>query len=219
MLRRTLVMLQVALACLLLCAAGVVLLSLQRLLTASPGFQSADVLTMQMMLPPARYPDIRSRGRFVEQVVERVSGVPGVISAGTTQTTFMPNESMQARMFVDGRPVDAEHADSSHIRHVTPGYFRSLLVPIIEGRALDARARLGATPVCMVRHPESARRTPRHRVYFSKWHELRSDTSHQPQREIHVAQGGPGGHEPPRLDDHARIAQRDTRVSLSKERR
>jgi hypothetical protein len=92
-------MLQVALACLRLCAAGVVLLSLQRLLTASLGFQSADVLTMQMMLPPARYLDIRSRGRFVEHVVERVSGVPGVFSASTTQTKFMPNQSMQTRMF------------------------------------------------------------------------------------------------------------------------
>ena len=86
---------------------------------------------MQLMLPLAQYPDIGARARFVEQMVDRVSTVPGVVGAGTTQTTFMPNESMQTWMFVDGRPLDANHADSAHIRHVTPGYFRTLLVPIV----------------------------------------------------------------------------------------
>ena len=148
--RAALVSLQVAMAVALLCAAGTLLVSLERLLAAPRGYDAARVLTMQMLLPPAKYSDVRSRADVVEKIVTRVSAIPGVRSSGTTQTTFMPNESMQTGLYVDGRPADPAAADTANIRHVTAGYFRTLRVPIVDGRPLDDRDRLGAAAVCMV---------------------------------------------------------------------
>ncbi|HEV3141554.1 MAG TPA: FtsX-like permease family protein, partial [Vicinamibacterales bacterium] len=148
--RGGLVVFQVAMAVALLCAAGTLIVSLERLLAAPPGFDADRVLTLQLLLPPAKYGDVRSRAAFVQQMVERVSLIPGVVSAGTTQTTFMPNESMQTGLYVEGRPIDPAAADTSNIRHVTAGYFRTLRVPVVEGRAIDDRDRPGSQSVCMV---------------------------------------------------------------------
>jgi putative ABC transport system permease protein len=134
----------------LLCGASVFLASLQRLLATAPGFSAEGVLSMQMMLPPSRYADAPARATFVRQMLERVSALPGVVAAGTTQTTFLPNQSMQTSFFVEGRPVDGEHTETAHIRHITPGYFRALNVPTVEGRAVDDRDQMGQPAVCMV---------------------------------------------------------------------
>jgi len=148
--RGALVVVQVAMAVALLCGAGTLLVSLERLLAAPTGFNADGVLTMQLLLPPAKYGDVPSRANFVRQMLERVSAIPGVVSAGTTQTTFMPNESMQTGMFIEGRPQDPAATDTAHIRHVTAGYFKTLRVPVVEGRAIEDRDRLGTAPVCVV---------------------------------------------------------------------
>src|SRR5581483_2663234 len=148
--RGILVTAQIALAIVLLCASGALLTSLDRLLRASPGFRADGVLTMQLMLPPVRYPDAPARARFVARLLDAVGAVPGIAAAGTTQTTFMPNESMQTLLWIDGRSIESGQPDTSNIRHVTPGYFRALFVPIVEGRAIDERDRIGTPPVCMV---------------------------------------------------------------------
>jgi putative ABC transport system permease protein len=148
--RGALVVLQIAMAVALLCASGTLIVSLDRLLAASPGFKTDGVLTMQMTLPPGKYGDVRGRADFVDRMVERVAALPGVLAAGTTQTTFMPNESMQTGLYVDSRPIDPSSTDSAHIRHVTPGVFKALRMRIAEGRAIDAGDRLGTPPVCMV---------------------------------------------------------------------
>ena len=149
-LRGALVVVQVALAVILLGGAGAFLTSLGRLLGTSPAFSPDGVLSLQLMLPPARYSDAPARATFVRQMVERVSAVPGVAAAGTTQTTFLPNQSMQTGLWIDGRPIDAEHTETAHIRHITPGYFTALRVPVMDGRAIDDRDQLGQAPVCMV---------------------------------------------------------------------
>jgi putative ABC transport system permease protein len=149
-LREALVALQVAFAIVLLCGAGALVTSLARMLGVSPGFRPDGVLTMQLMLAPARYADVPARARVVGRLVDRVAAVPGVVAAGTTQTTFMPNESMQTLMFLDGRTIEGSEPDTANIRHITPGYFRSLLVPIVDGRAIDERDQIGTPPVCVV---------------------------------------------------------------------
>ena len=148
--RAALVVAQVALAVTLLCTSGVFLISLRRLLSTQPGFSPERVWSAQLRLSPLRYPDPRARARFVRQMLERISTIPGVVAAGTTQTTFLPNQSMQTLAWVEGRTVDAQHTESFHIRHVTPGYFAAMRAPVIEGRAIDDRDLMGAAPVCMV---------------------------------------------------------------------
>ena len=147
-LRSSLVAVQIALAVMLLAASGTFIESLRKMLQAPPGFSADNVLTMQMLLPPALYPDVPARANFVQRMLERVQQVPGVVSAGTTQTTFLPNQTMMSLAFIEGRP--ANQPELMHIRHITPGYFDTLRVPIVEGRAIDRRDQMSAPAVCMV---------------------------------------------------------------------
>jgi predicted permease len=148
--RAGLVVSQIALAVMLLCASGVFLVSLRRLLQTQPGFSADNVWTGQLRLSPLRYSDVVGRARFVRESLARISSIPGVVAAGSTQTTFLPNQSMQTLAWVEGKTTDASNAENFHIRHVTPGYFRALRAPVIEGRAIDDRDQMGTPPVCMV---------------------------------------------------------------------
>jgi len=148
--RSGLVVAQIALAITLLCASGVFLMSLHRLLHTQPGFSSDNVWTGQLRLSPLRYKDVVTRAGFVREVLARIAAIPGIAAAGTTQTTFLPNQSMQTLAWVEGRTTDPSNAENFHIRHVTPGYFKALRAPVIEGRAIDERDQNGTPPVCMV---------------------------------------------------------------------
>lgn len=146
--RGTLVSAQVAIAVALLCASGTLFKSLNSMLATSPGFPADRVLTMQMLLPTAIYPDVQARAAVVKRMLERVERVPGVLAVGTTQSTFLPAQSMRTMMHVEG--IHTEEPERSHIRHITPGYFAAMQVPVIEGRAIDLRDEAGFPPVCMV---------------------------------------------------------------------
>ncbi len=146
-LRAALVSTQIGIAVALLCASGMLLKSLNAVLATPTGFAADRVLTMQMLLPPAIYPDA-SRASVVKLMLARVSQVPGVVAVGTTQSTFLPAQSMQTFMFVEG--LHGDEPDRAHIRHITPGYFDALQVRVIEGRKIDDRDQLGTQPVCLV---------------------------------------------------------------------
>ncbi|HEY1338585.1 MAG TPA: ABC transporter permease, partial [Bryobacteraceae bacterium] len=148
--RAGLVVAQIALAITLLCASGVFMVSLRRLIQTQPGFSPDHVWSGQLRLSPLRYADVAGRARFVDEALARISAIPGVIAAGSTQTTFLPNQSMQTLAWVEGKTTDASNAENFHIRHVTPGYFKALRAPVLEGRAIDDRDRIGTTPVCVV---------------------------------------------------------------------
>jgi putative ABC transport system permease protein len=147
-LRAALVSAQVAIAVALLSASGVLSKSLSTVLAIDPGFAADHVLSLQMMLPPALYPDVASRATVVRRMIERVQGLPDVVAVGSTQSTFLPNQSMFTLMYVEG--VHIEEPDRSAIRHITPGYFAALRVPVLQGRPIDARDQIDAPPVCMV---------------------------------------------------------------------
>jgi putative ABC transport system permease protein len=147
--RRWLLAAQVAFAVLLISAAAVVSSTLFRLARTDPGFVAEGVLTMQLA-PPVRYPTAEGRAAFVERVLDRVEQLPGVTRAGTTQTTWRPLASMQARIQLENGPPDLNDNLYTHFRHVTPGYFDVLPVRVLEGRPFDKRDRMGAAPVAVV---------------------------------------------------------------------
>ena len=147
--RRWLLAVQVAVAVLLISAAAVVSSSLFRLARIDPGFVAEGVLTMQLA-PPVRYATPEGRALFVERVLNRVEQLPGVARAGTTQTTWRPLASMQARLQIENGPPDLTDNLFTNIRHVTPGYFDVLRVRVLEGRPFDDRDRIGAAPAAVV---------------------------------------------------------------------
>jgi predicted permease len=147
--RSLLVAAQIALSLVLLGVAGVVLSSMQRLNRADPGFVADRVLTLQLA-PPARYPDAASRAGFLERVLSRISEIPEVEAAGSTQSTFQLAATMTTRAEIEGRALQPGDVMQINIRHVTPGYVDAMRVRVVDGRPIDARDRIGTQMVAMV---------------------------------------------------------------------
>lgn len=157
--RQALVTAQVALSLVLLGLSGLVLSSMQRLNRVDPGFDASGILTMQLA-PPARYPDVQARANFLDRVLTRLAEIPEIEAAGSTQTTFEPNSTMTTRAEIGGQADEADALMQVNIRHVTPGYFDAMRVSVVEGRAIDARDRVGTRMAAVVSQSFASRFWP-----------------------------------------------------------
>lgn len=155
-LRGALVVVEVALAVVLTVAAGLLTHSFVRLLSVNPGLRTSNVLTMQITLPAANYPDEAKRTEFFTELVRRVESVPGVRSAGGIH--FLPFRSnfLNSRISVwpfqiEGQPQASRGQEPLvDYRIVTPRYFETMGIEVKQGRAFGDRDRLGAPLVVMV---------------------------------------------------------------------
>ena len=149
-LRAVLLGLQVAMALVLLSSAGLLLRGFQRLVREAPGFSPERVLTFQFHPSRQRYTTERERAAYVERLLSELSTIPGVLSAGSTQASFGAAESMQSSFEIEGRATTTGERLAANIRHVTPGYFETLRVPIRAGRSFTDADREGAPMVAVV---------------------------------------------------------------------
>src|SRR4030095_14107633 len=94
---------------------------------------------MTVILPPSKYTDANRQIAFNDQLRERVQTLPGVSGAGTVN--ILPvNAGNTTRFFVDGDPIPAPGQEiEANIRTVSDDYFTALGVPVLAGRAFDAR--------------------------------------------------------------------------------
>ena len=149
-LRTALVIAEIALAVVLLVGSGLLLKSLFRLLQTSPGFNPQNLLTMTVVLPTQKYTDANSQISFQDQLNERVGSLPGVASVGTVN--ILPLQPGNTTVvYVEGDPIPAPgQALEANIRTVNESYFQTLQVPMIAGRAFDARDKANSTAVVIV---------------------------------------------------------------------
>jgi putative ABC transport system permease protein len=132
--RNALVIIEVALASVLLISAALLIQTFVRLLRVETGFRPEGVLTMELVLPRTVYPDERAAG-FFTQLVERLSAIPGVVSAGATSSLPLVGRETLQPVTVEGRPRPRPGSEIvADYRVVTPGYFDALGIPQIEGR-------------------------------------------------------------------------------------
>jgi putative ABC transport system permease protein len=148
-LRATLVAAEVALAVVLLAAAGLALRSFERLSRIDPGFDGRGTLMMDLVLPAASYPDDESIVRFYQGYVERLAAQPGVISAGAVSAPPLGRGGFGGTFSLIGTP-EPEEEPRSQVRAVTPGYLETVRIPLRRGRLLTAADRAGAPPVAVV---------------------------------------------------------------------
>ncbi len=149
--RRTgslLVVLEVALALVLLIGGGLMLKSFLRLTNVDPGFDPRNVLTLDIGLPRPRYPDPRHQMRFYEQLIERIKALPGVESVGATSETPLTAGDNWLPFHVEGRPAPPPGQEPyAATRTISNDYFRAMKIPLRKGRFFsDADARV-ALPV------------------------------------------------------------------------
>lgn len=135
-LRHALVVIEVALALLLLVSAGLMAGSFVRLMRVDQGFDTADTIAMPIELSPARHPEDRVAG-FYGDLLERIRAVPGVVAAGASSTN--PFRQSGFSNSVTPEALAAEAPPSGLVqagwRSVTPGFFDAMRIPILQGRA------------------------------------------------------------------------------------
>lgn len=135
-LRGALVVSEVALALILLIGTGLLLRSFVRLQAVDPGFKPDRLLTMEISLPDAQYPD-SLRAAFFSRLLDRVRTLPGVESAGAIGHLPLGGKIESYAMGVVGRqPLPNEYANPScHV--VMPSYFEAMKIQLLEGRFFD----------------------------------------------------------------------------------
>lgn len=155
-----LVVVEVALALLLLVGAGLMTRSFAQLMRVSPGFEPANLLAVQIYLPQTKYKAGIDRTRFYMDAIRRVGSLPGVRSAaGVSALPMHPVGIDFALPFtIEGHaaPENGEEPRAD-IRTATPGYFETMKIALLEGRLIDARDRQGA-PGTIVINETMARR-------------------------------------------------------------
>src|SRR5262245_20732245 len=136
---------EIAVAMTLLAGGGLMLQSFQRLQHVDLGFHPDNLLTMKMVLPPSKYSEHRQRVAFVEQVLERVKNLPGVVSAGITTNIPLEREILYDSVFeVEGRPrTNPNDVPITSHRLATPHYLKTIGVTLIKGRLIDENDRFG----------------------------------------------------------------------------
>jgi putative ABC transport system permease protein len=150
-LRHALVASEVALALVVLCGAGLMIASLSRVLGVDPGLDPKNVITMQMSLPQTIiYNGPPDHPLFCRNMDERVSAIPGVVAAGAV--AHLPFQGDAGRGFVvEGRPDPGpENMPGAAYSVVCPNYFRTLGVPLLEGREFSHQDSLGAPGVIVI---------------------------------------------------------------------
>jgi len=125
---------QVALSLLLLVGAGLLVHSLVRLLGDDVGFDPRGVLTMNVSLPTSRYSSGRQQVAFFDAVLQRVSALPAVRSAAVS-SAVPPMKKRMTPLLPEGQPqVPLSERPVITIEMVSPGWFKTLRVPLRAGR-------------------------------------------------------------------------------------
>ena len=144
---------EIALALLLLVAAGLFLRSLSRLLDVSPGFQSADLLTARVTLKESKYNDSgRARSQFFEQVLARVKSQQGVHDAAIVNALPFGNVvRVTFGLNIEGRPpFNPDTGRGALFFEVSESYFRTMGIPLLEGRYFSNADAIGAPPAAII---------------------------------------------------------------------
>lgn len=125
--RSALVVAQVALAVVLLAAAGVMLRSFERLRAVRPGFDATGLLAVDVSLPYGRYGDYQSTSAFYRDLQSRVAALPAVGGVGATTSLPLEGGGSCATLFAQGEAAQSTGA-APCIRYVyvTPGYFETM---------------------------------------------------------------------------------------------
>ncbi|MGZ6060307.1 MAG: ABC transporter permease, partial [Myxococcaceae bacterium] len=141
-LRRVLVAVDVGLALVLLCAASLLLRSFVEALGVDPGFRAGGVVTFQAVVPtPSGMPADQADGRFrryVDGAVQALRGLPGMESAGAISVLPLSANRSDRLFTVEGRiPQSGDELLDEQYRAVTPGFFETVRIPLLQGRTIQ----------------------------------------------------------------------------------
>ena len=148
--RSALVAVEVALSLVLLAGAGLMIRSLWNLQKINPGFDEKNVLTMSVKVGKKQFASATEEAQFFQRIQERVSAIPGVEATGAVDNLPLDGGSNQP-VAVEGQPAMAlsEQPEVS-VRVVTPGYFKTMRIPLLAGRDLSESDRKDSAQVVVI---------------------------------------------------------------------
>jgi putative ABC transport system permease protein len=151
---------EVAMALMLVVGAGLMVKSLQKLQSEHTGFQPDNLLTFELNLPPARYPD-GTAGPFVARVLEEIRSVPGVRTAGGINYIPLATWGFNGGFSIEGRPpFPRDTAPIVEFRMVTAGYFTAMGIPLLRGQDFGASDNASGRPVVIINQAMAERHWP-----------------------------------------------------------
>jgi predicted permease len=159
--RSALVVVELAMAVLLMVAAGLATKSFARLVSVSTGFEPSNALVVQMSVPP-RYlsTDTASRANvnYYYGVLDAIRRVPGVQSAGSIRDLPLRGNGERVSFGIAGKPAPPVGQEpSAQFHHVSTDYFRAMGIPLKAGRSFEMTDKRGS-PAVIVVNEEFARR-------------------------------------------------------------
>jgi putative ABC transport system permease protein len=133
-LRSLFVVAEVALAMVLLVGGGLLAKTLWRLQHIDTGFRAENILTFRFTVPVAKFPMSAQRSELYERVAERLAALPGVESVGATNDLPFGGSRSGSSFDIEGRPPDPQLLLHAGYRTVSPGYFSTMRIPLLQGR-------------------------------------------------------------------------------------
>ena len=137
--RQLLVVSQTTLAVVLLIGAGLLIQSFRRLSAVDPGFRAAGILSVNLSLPATTYPEPGDVVGFYRDLLPRLASVPGVVAAGGVRQPPLTGALPPNDITFENRPAREDDPPlNADIQVVSPGYFETLGIPVIDGRDFQA---------------------------------------------------------------------------------
>jgi putative ABC transport system permease protein len=150
-LRSILVVAEVALSLLLLVGAGLMMKSFWHILNTNPGFNGDNVLTMQMTLPRAKYPEAAKRRGFYDQLSRQVATLPGVEQVGLVNYIPLGGSNSSDSFLVEGTPAPPPGQEFiGRYRVCTPTYFDTMGITLRQGRNFTEQDTAGSQLVAII---------------------------------------------------------------------
>ena len=156
--RNLLVVGEVALSLMLLIGAGLLVKTFVRLQRVNPGVAADQVLTAQINLPESRYREPAQASAFYRELIERLETLPGVQGASVSTMRPLNGTARNDPFAIEGRPFDSSNLTSAGWQMVDVNYFRTLGIPVVQGRDLTAQDTDEKSPIVAIVNEAMARR-------------------------------------------------------------
>ena len=148
--RSALVVMEVALSLVLLVGAGLMIRSLWKLQTIDPGFDEHHVLTMSVKVGKKQFTSADQEAQFFDQVQQRVRVLPGVEHAGAVDDLPLVGGSNQPVAIEGHAAASLSEQPEVSVRVATAGYFKTMRIPLLEGRDISADDTANSAPVVVI---------------------------------------------------------------------
>jgi putative ABC transport system permease protein len=156
--QHSLIVVETALAVVLLVCGGLLLQTFQHLRHTDLGMTSEKLLTFET--PLFRYKDFDRRVAFINAEVEQVRAIPGVVNAGFINVIPFTNLANATFYLLEGQPKDAFAGQVALVRNVSRDYFATVGAQLSEGRSFTSSDRKSDAPVAIVNEPFARRNFP-----------------------------------------------------------